>query len=34
MTEDLTGICFEDPLTYWTRWKHERPVPIPERSHE
>jgi uncharacterized protein (DUF2164 family) len=18
-TEDLTGICYEDPLTYWTR---------------
>ena len=20
-TEDLTGICYEDPLTYWTRNK-------------
>ena len=20
-TEDLTGICYEDPLTYWTRKK-------------
>jgi uncharacterized protein (DUF2164 family) len=20
-TEDLTGVCFEDPLTYWTRKK-------------
>jgi uncharacterized protein (DUF2164 family) len=20
-TEDLTGICYEDPLTYWTRRK-------------
>ena len=20
-TEDLTGVCYEDPLTYWTRKK-------------
>ncbi|HWA24302.1 MAG TPA: DUF2164 domain-containing protein [Lacunisphaera sp.] len=20
-TEDLTGLCYEDPLTYWTRKK-------------